>query len=69
MARGKVTLVLGLHNHQPVGNFEHVFEEAYSKAYLPFIEILDSFPRIPFVLHNSGVLWNWLVEHLSLIHI
>ena len=63
MSRGKVTLVLGLHNHQPVGNFEHVFEEAYSKAYLPFIEILDSFPHIPFVLHNSGVLWNWLVEH------
>jgi hypothetical protein len=63
MSRGKVILVLGLHNHQPVGNFEHVFEEAYSKAYLPFIEVLDSFPRIPFVLHNSGVLWNWLVEH------
>ena len=63
MSRGKVTLVLGLHNHQPVGNFEHVFEEAYSKAYLPFMEILDSFPGIPFVLHNSGVLWNWLVKH------
>jgi hypothetical protein len=63
MSRGKVTLVLGLHNHQPVGNFDHVFEEAYSKAYLPFIEVLDSFPHIPFVLHNSGVLWNWLVEH------
>jgi hypothetical protein len=62
MARGKVTLVLGLHNHQPVGNFEHIFEEAYTKAYLPFMEILNSFPRIPFVLHNSGVLWNWLTE-------
>jgi hypothetical protein len=62
MAQGKVTLVLGLHNHQPVGNFEHIFEEAYAKAYLPFMEVLDAFPRIPFVLHNSGVLWNWLVD-------
>jgi len=71
MPRGKVTLVLGLHNHQPVGNFEHVFEEAYDKAYLPFLEVLDSFPRIPFVLHNSGVLWNWLArrhpEYLELV--
>ncbi len=71
MAHGKVTLVLGLHNHQPVGNFEHIFEEAYAKAYLPFLEVLDSFPRIPFVLHNSGVLWNWLrdrhPEYLELV--
>ena len=58
----RVTLVLGLHNHQPVGNFEHIFEEAYSTAYLPFIETLQAFPDIPFVLHNSGVLWNWLLE-------
>ncbi len=62
MTHGKVTLVLGLHNHQPVGNFEHIFEEAYAKAYLPFLEVLDTFPRIPFVLHNSGVLWNWLSD-------
>ncbi len=71
MPRGRVTLVLGLHNHQPVGNFEHVFEEAYGRAYLPFLEVLDSFPRIPFVLHNSGVLWSWLVrrhpEYLELV--
>ena len=58
----RVTFVLGLHNHQPVGNFEHIFEEAYEKAYLPFLEVLGSFPDIPFVLHNSGVLWDWLEE-------
>ena len=66
-----VILVLGLHNHQPVGNFEHVFEEAYEKAYRPFLEVLSGFPDIPFALHNSGVLWNWLgdnhPEYLELV--
>lgn len=55
----KVTFVFGLHNHQPVGNFDHVIEEAYSKAYLPFIEVMSEFPDIPFALHNSGILWDW----------
>jgi hypothetical protein len=59
----RVILILGLHNHQPVGNFEHVFEEAYGKAYRPFLDILSGFPEIPFVLHNSGVLWDWLGDH------
>ncbi len=58
----RVTFILGLHNHQPVGNFEHIFEQAYGQAYLPFLEILATFPGIPFVIHNSGVLWDWLEE-------
>lgn len=58
----KVTFILGLHNHQPVGNFDHVFEEAYRKAYYPFINVLSDYPDIPCALHNSGVLWNWLLE-------
>ena len=24
-----ITLALGVHNHQPVGNFDFVFEDAY----------------------------------------
>jgi alpha-amylase/alpha-mannosidase (GH57 family) len=58
----KVTFILGLHNHQPVGNFDHVFEEAYHKAYYPFLNVLSDYPDIPCALHNSGVLWNWLLE-------
>ncbi|MCK4349805.1 MAG: DUF1925 domain-containing protein, partial [Candidatus Krumholzibacteria bacterium] len=56
----RVTFILGLHNHQPVGNFEHIFEQAYRQAYLPFLEVLGTFPEIPLVIHNSGVLWDWL---------
>lgn len=66
-----MTFVLGLHNHQPVGNFEHIFEEAYSKAYYPFLRVLEGYPDIPFVLHNSGVLWDWLAaekkEYMQLL--
>jgi alpha-amylase len=58
-----VRLVLALHNHQPVGNFEGVFEAAYRESYLPFLDVLESYPEIPFVLHTSGPLMEWLVEH------
>jgi alpha-amylase len=55
-------LILALHNHQPVGNFDVVFAEAYRTAYLPFLDVLEGYPEIPFVLHTSGPLLEWLVE-------
>ena len=58
-----VRLILALHNHQPVGNFDGVFEEAYRTSYLPFLETLELYPEIPFALHTSGPLVEWLIEH------
>ena len=58
----QVRLILALHNHQPVGNFDGVFEDAYRTSYLPFLEVLEGYPEIPFVLHTSGPLLEWLVE-------
>lgn len=58
-----VRLILALHNHQPVGNFGGVFEAAYRDSYLPFLEVLENYPEIPFVLHTSGPLLEWLVDH------
>jgi len=55
--------ILCLHNHQPAGNFDHVFESAYQAAYLPFLNVMDRFPELPWVLHNSGCLWEWLEAH------
>ncbi|MDH3890599.1 MAG: DUF1926 domain-containing protein [candidate division Zixibacteria bacterium] len=55
----KFRLALGLHNHQPVGNFEAVFEEAHQKAYLPFLKLATEHPSIRFSLHQSGILWRW----------
>ncbi|MDG3004159.1 alpha-amylase/4-alpha-glucanotransferase domain-containing protein [Paludisphaera mucosa] len=55
-------LILALHNHQPVGNFEGVFEAAYRDSYLPFLEVLERYPEIAFALHTSGPLLEWLVD-------
>ena len=40
-------LILALHNHQPVGNFDGVFEAAYRDSYLPFLDVLEGLPRDP----------------------
>ncbi|WP_435016110.1 alpha-amylase/4-alpha-glucanotransferase domain-containing protein [Tundrisphaera sp. TA3] len=58
-----VRLILALHNHQPVGNFDGVFAAAYRESYLPFLEVMEDYPGLPFVLHTSGPLLEWLVEH------
>jgi 4-alpha-glucanotransferase len=57
---GKVAFALVIHSHQPVGNFDHVIEEAYQKAYAPFVRALFSHPRICLSLHYSGILLEWL---------
>lgn len=55
-----VRLVLLLHNHQPVGNFDHVFEQAYEDSYRPFLEVFSRFEGIKVSLHISGPLMEWL---------
>ncbi len=58
----KLYLILAVHNHQPVGNFEHVLEEAYSTSYMPFLETLLKHPDLKFVLHYSGYLLSWIQQ-------
>lgn len=58
----KFQLVLLIHGHQPVGNFEDVFERSYQHSYLPFIEVLEKHPRIRLGLHYTGPLLEWM-EH------
>jgi len=59
----KIYLAIGIHNHQPVGNFEFVFKEAYKKAYLPFFERHEKHPSIKLAQHYSGELFRWILEH------
>jgi hypothetical protein len=56
----KFQLVLLIHAHQPVGNFESVFESAYTHAYLPFVEVLERHPTIRLGLHYTGSLLEWI---------
>ena len=58
-----VRLILALHDHQPVGNFDGVFESAYREAYLPFLDVMADYPGLPFVLHTSGPLLEWFIEN------
>jgi alpha-amylase len=60
---GAVRLVLAIHNHQPVGNFDSVIEDAYHKAYAPFLQALERHPAVRFVLHQPGILWEWMQQH------
>ncbi len=56
--------VLAVHCHQPVGNFRWVLEEAYERAYRPFVEALRRHPKVRVVLHYSGFLLDWFkAEH------
>lgn len=52
--------VLGIHCHQPVGNFDFVFESAHKKSYSPFLKILSEYPEIKCTLHYSGILYDWI---------
>jgi hypothetical protein len=58
-----VTFLFGLHNHQPVGNFDSVIEDAYQKAYKPFLDRLEQHPGVKVALHNSGILLDWFAKH------
>jgi hypothetical protein len=59
----RITLSLAIHNHQPVGNFDHVMAEAADRAYTPMIAALERHPRIRLALHYSGPLLDWLRSH------
>ncbi|HZC69045.1 MAG TPA: alpha-amylase/4-alpha-glucanotransferase domain-containing protein [Nitrospirales bacterium] len=54
-----VTLLLGIHNHQPVGNFGHVFRKAYERCYRPFLDLLERHPHVRLTLHYTGPLLEW----------
>ncbi len=58
-----IQLCLVLHNHQPVGNFDEVFERAYQDSYLPFLNAFESFENLKITLHTSGPLAKWLDEN------
>lgn len=58
-----IRLALVLHNHQPVGNFDHVFEQAYQDSYRPLLEVFGRYESLKLTLHVSGSLLEWLDAH------
>lgn len=57
-----VALLLGVHAHQPVGNFPEVLEDAHRRCYRPFIHTLHRFPEFKFAAHFSGWLLDYMLE-------
>ncbi len=55
-----ITLLLGVHAHQPVGNFPAVIDDAHERCYGPFLRTLHRFPEFRFAAHFSG----WLLDYL-----
>jgi alpha-amylase len=53
---------MAIHCHQPVSNFPGIFQDAYEKAYLPFLDVFEDFANIKISLHYSGSLLDWLIE-------
>jgi alpha-amylase/alpha-mannosidase (GH57 family) len=58
-----IRFAFGLHLHQPVGNFDHVFEQHVQDVYRPLLEHLSAREFLPAVLHLSGPLLEWLEGH------
>ena len=58
-----VALLLGVHAHQPVGNFDFVMDDAHRRCYQPFLHMMHRFPDFPFSIHISGWLFDYLVKH------
>ena len=52
-----VSLLFGVHAHQPADNFPEVIELAVDRCYRPFLQTLHAFPDFRFAFHCSGPLY------------
>ena len=59
----RINLIFGCHSHQPVGNFDFVFESAYNLSYKPFIDVLEKYPLVKCTLHYTGPLFDWFMAN------
>ncbi len=56
----KAKFVIGIHFHQPTGNFDDVIAGACDKCYVPFIDTLKKYPKIKMSFHFTGCLLEWM---------
>ncbi|MDP1934532.1 MAG: alpha-amylase/4-alpha-glucanotransferase domain-containing protein [Nitrosomonas sp.] len=67
-----VSLLFGVHAHQPVGNFPSVLTDAHLRCYRPFLQVLYRYPDFRFAVHFSGWLLDYLMQYypedMALLH-
>ena len=59
----RLRLALVFHQHQPAGNFPHVFSDVTERAYAPLVAALYRHPEVKASLHFSGPLLDWLEKN------
>ncbi len=59
-----VSLLFGVHMHQPVDNFGDAVDEAIELCYRPFFETMVKYPSFKFSVHCSG----WLLDRIRISH-
>lgn len=65
--KNKLSLLMVIHFHQPVGNFDFVIEKITDECYEPFLDTISEFSDIRFNLHFSGILLNWFKSNKPLM--
>ncbi|MDX1808874.1 MAG: alpha-amylase/4-alpha-glucanotransferase domain-containing protein [Sulfurospirillaceae bacterium] len=60
----EVSLLFGVHMHQPVDNLGIAVDEAIERCYKPFFETMIKYPEFKFSLHCSG----WLLDQIRVKH-
>lgn len=63
-ATKKISLLFGVHAHQPAGNFEKVLDDAHARCYKPYLDTLYRYPEFKFSVHFSG----WLLDYLLRVY-
>ena len=58
-----VSLLFGVHAHQPIGNFPEVLDDAHRRCYKPFLHVVYRYPSFRFAFHISGWLLEYLLQH------
>ena len=55
-----ISLLFGVHAHQPVGNFPAVIDDAHVRSCGMFLRVMERYPEFRFSVHFSG----WLLDVL-----
>jgi hypothetical protein len=42
-----ISLLFGVHAHQPVGNFPAVIDDAHIRSYGMFLRVMERYPGVP----------------------
>jgi len=63
VSQAALDFCFGVHNHQPIGNFDGVLRETTELAYQPFFARLNARPEVRMTVHCTGSLLEWLRAH------